>query len=164
MPDLIREATANDWPALWAILEPVFRAGETYTYPQDICAAQAEQAWMQLPAKTYVYLNAEGQILGTYYLKANQVGQGSHVCNCGYVVDAAARGLGVASALCRHSQAIAVGLGFRAMQFNCVVSTNEGAVRLWQQLGFPIVATLPEAFKHPSKGYVDAYVMYKLLI
>lgn len=159
-----RQTLPQDWPAIWAILEPVFRAGETYTYAQDISAEQAEQAWMQLPAQTWVCLNAQDEIVGTYYLKANQPGQGSHVCNCGYVVSSAARGLGVASAMCRHSQNLALELGFRAMQFNCVVSSNEGAVRLWQQLGFQIVGTLPEAFKHPRLGYVDAYVMFKRLL
>lgn len=159
----IREATTNDWQHIWTILEPVFRAGETYTYAQDITAEQAQHAWMQLPAKTFVCVNADGAVIGTYYLKANQPGQGSHVCNCGYVVSTAARGLGAASTMCRHSQEIATAIGFRSMQFNCVVSTNENAVRLWQQLGFAIVGTLPEAFKHPNKGYVDAYVMYKHL-
>lgn len=159
----IVEAKANDWPQIWAILEPVFRAGETYTYAQDITAEQAHNVWMQLPAKTFVCLGAEGNVIGTYYIKANQSGRGSHVCNCGYVVSTAARGLGVASAMCQHSQEIAATMGFRSMQFNCVISTNEGAVRLWQQLGFVIVGTLPEAFKHPTKGYVDAFVMYKYL-
>ncbi len=159
----IREATAKDWPYIWSILEPVFRAGETYTYAQDITEEQAQHIWMQLPVKTFVCVNADGAVIGTYYLKVNQPGQGSHVCNCGYVVSSAARGLGVASAMCEHSQEIAVALGFRSMQFNCVVSTNEGAVHLWQKLGFAIVGTLPGAFNHPAKGYVDAYVMYKHL-
>lgn len=159
----IREATASDWPRIWSILEPVFRAGETYTYAQDITAEQAHHAWMQLPARTFVCTGADGAVIGTYYLKANQPGQGSHVSNCGYVVSPAARGLGAASAMCRHSQEVAATMGFRAMQFNCVVSTNAGAVRLWQQLGFAIVGTLPGAFRHPTQGDVDAYVLYKQL-
>ncbi len=130
---------------------------------RDITADQAHQAWMTLPAATCVCINDAGDNVGTYFLKANQPGQGSHVCNCGYVVSAAARGLGVASAMCRHSQALAVELGFRSMQFNLVVSTNTVAVRLWQQLGFAIVGTLPEAFRQPTMGHVDAYVMFKQL-
>lgn len=118
---------------------------------------------MQPPAKAFVCVDAQGEVVGTYTLKANQPGQGGHVCNCGYVVSPAARGLGVATAMCLHSQEAAVAMGFRSMQFNCVVSTNAGAVRLWQQLGFDIVGTLPEAFRHPARGYVDAYVMYKRL-
>ena len=104
-----------------------------------------------------------GMLLGTYYIKPNQPGLGAHVCNCGYIVAAAVRGQGIASRLCEHSQEEARRLGFRAMQFNLVVSTNTGAVRLWQTLGFPIVGTLPGAFNHPRLGYVDAYVMYKQL-
>jgi len=102
-------------------------------------------------------------VLGTYVIRPNQPGQGSHVSNCGYVVSDAARGMGVASALCEHSQQEALRMGFRAMQFNFVVSTNEGAVRLWRKMGFEIVGTLPGAFRHPRHGFVDAYVMFKQL-
>jgi ribosomal protein S18 acetylase RimI-like enzyme len=159
----IRAASAEDWPRIWAVLEPVFRAGETYSFPRDITPDQARHAWMEIPAKTFVCTNARNEIVGTYILKANQPGQGSHVCNCGYVVSAAARGLGVASSMCQHSQEVALAMGFRSMQFNLVVSTNEGAVRLWKEHGFAIAGTLPEAFRHPTRGYVDAFVMYKHL-
>lgn len=159
----IRDARPGDWAAIWSFLEPVFRAGETYSYPRDISEAEARRAWMESPARTFVCVDDEGLVLGTYYLKANQPGQGSHVCNCGYVVSPAARGTGIASALCRHSQGVAVEMGFRAMQFNLVVSTNEGAVRLWKSLGYEIVGTLQGAFEHPALGDVDAYVMYKRL-
>ena len=158
----IRPATEADWPAIWLILEPVFRAGETYPYPRDIDEAGGRRAWMALPRMTCVAEEA-GQILGTYYIKPNQPGQGSHVCNCGYVVSSRARGRGVASALCEHSQQLGAELGFRAMQFNLVVSTNTGAVRLWQKLGFEVLARLPGAFAHPREGDVDALVMYKQL-
>jgi L-amino acid N-acyltransferase YncA len=163
MSTSIREATAADWPAIWSVLEPVFRAGETYSFARDIVEAEARRAWLELPARTFVFTSADGHVVGTYYLKANQPGQGSHVCNCGYVVGSHARGLGAASAMCRHSQQAAREMGFRSMQFNLVVSTNEGAVRLWQRLGFAIVGTLPEAFEHPTLGYVDAFVMFKHL-
>lgn len=159
----IREARSDDWPRIWAILEPVFRAGETYSFDREISEEQARYAWLETPAKTFVCTDIAGQVLGTYYLKANQPGQGSHVCNCGYVVSPQVRGRGIASAMCEHSQDTAVALGFRSMQFNLVVSTNESAVRLWKQHGFAIVGTLPEAFKHPTMGYVDAFVMYKHL-
>ncbi len=158
----IRPATEADWPAIWLILEPVFRAGESYPYPRDIDEAEARRAWMELPRMTCVAEEA-GQILGTYYIKPNQPGQGSHVCNCGYVVSSTARGRGVASALCEHSQQLGLELGFRAMQFNLVVSTNTGAVRLWQKLGFKVLARLPGAFAHPSEGDVDALLMFKAL-
>ena len=103
------------------------------------------------------------QVLGTYYIKTNQAGPGDHVCNCGYMVSSTARGRGLATAMCEHSQEIARKLGYKAMQFNFVASSNEGAVRLWIKLGFAVVGRLPKAFNHPSKGYVDALVMYKWL-
>ena len=145
-------------------MEPVFRAGETYAFDPAITEVEAHRVWVELPAATYVAVDDAGTLLGTYYIKPNQPGLGAHVCNCGYIVSAAARGQGIASRLCEHSQDEARRLGFRAMQFNLVVSTNTGAVRLWQQLGFSIVGTLPGAFKHPRLGYVDAYVMYKQLV
>lgn len=163
MNTTIVEARATDWPQIWGILEPEFRAGETYSFARDITEQQARHAWVEAPAKTFVCVNSSGAVVGTYYLKANQPGQGSHVCNCGYVVSPKARGFGIASAMCQHSQQTAREMGFRSMQFNLVVATNEGAVRLWGQHGFAIVGTLPEAFYHPLKGYVDAFVMFKHL-
>ena len=159
----IRQAQDSDWAAIWSVLKPVFRAGETYSYPRNMSESETRNAWMSVPAATFVAVNEGGDVLGTYYLKPNQPGQGAHVSNCGYVVSDKARGQGVASRMCQHSQEEAVRRGFKAMQFNLVVSSNEVAVRLWQQLGFKIVGTLPEAFNHPRLGYVDAYVMFKQL-
>lgn len=144
-------------------MEPVFRAGETYAFAPDIGEDEAYRAWVSAPRATYVAVDGESDILGTYYIKANQPGLGSHVCNCGYIVAEAARGRGVASAMCEHSQQEAVARGFRAMQYNLVVSTNEGAVRLWRRHGFAIIGTLPGAFQSPTRGFVDAHVMYKTL-
>lgn len=160
----IEAARPQDWPGIWAIVEPVARAGETYPYPRDISAEQARPYWMAAPVAAYVARDAAAHIVGAYYLKPNQPGLGAHVCNAGYLVDAAARRQGVASALCRHSQDEARRLGYRAMQFNLVVSTNEAAVRLWRSLGFAQVGTLPGAFRHARYGEVDAYVMYKRLV
>jgi RimJ/RimL family protein N-acetyltransferase len=123
---------------------------------------QALAMWTEAPRKTFV-CEGDGRVLGTYYIRNNQSGPGDHVCNCGYMVAAAARGRGVASALCAHSQDTARGLGYRAMQFNCVVVSNEAAVKLWTRLGFTTVGRLPRAFCHPTLGYVDALVMYKWL-
>ena len=106
---------------------------------------------------------ATGDLLGTYYVKANFEGAASHICNCGYVVSERARGRGIAARMCEHSQREAIARGFRAMQYNLVVSSNEGAVHLWKKMGFAIVGTIPEAFRHPRLGFVDAYVMYKRL-
>ena len=105
----------------------------------------------------------DGKIFGTYYLKTNQGGPGKHVCNCGYMVSSVARGMGIARQMCEHSQGIAVAMGFNAMQFNFVASSNDVAVALWKKLGFDVVGTLPRAFNHPTLGLVDAFVMYKWL-
>jgi ribosomal protein S18 acetylase RimI-like enzyme len=158
----IRQFEDPDWPAVWGILEPIFRAGETYAYPCDISESSAREAWIEKSVATYV-AEDEGELLGTYYIVENQPGRGSHVCNCGYAVAAEARGRGIATLMCKDSQEQAVRLGFRAMQYNLVAATNAGAVRLWTKLGFEVAGTLPGAFLHPNEGYVDAYVMYKTL-
>lgn len=158
----VREFRDSDWPAVWPLLRETFAAGDTYTFPPDISEAEARQAWIDAPLATFVAEEA-GEVVGTYFIKPNQPGNGSHVCNCGYVVSPRAKGRGIASAMCEHSQAFARERGFRAMQFNFVVSTNERAVKLWQRLGFEIVGRLPGAFRHPVHGFVDAFVMYKTL-
>ena len=159
----IRRADPADWPALWSVIEPVFRAGETYAFPADIAEADARAAWLERPAATYAAVMGT-DVVGTYYIKPNQPGPGAHVCNCGYVVAAHGRGRGVARLLCEHSQDEARRLGFRAMQFNLVVATNETAIRLWTELGFDTVGRLPGAFRHEKLGFVDALVMYKQLL
>ncbi len=158
----IRLATEKDFDSIWPIFHEIVKAGETYAYATDTDKKQAYTLWMELPRETYVY-QQDGNIIGTYYIKTNQAGPGSHVCNCGYMVASSARGKGVASAMCQHSQEVARTLGYKAMQYNIVASTNEGAVRLWNRLGFETVGRLPKAFKHPTQGYVDALVMYKWL-
>lgn len=158
----IREAIGDDFDRIWPIFHEIVAAGETYAYARDTPKDAAREIWMRAPRKTFVFEEA-GQILGTYFIKTNQQGPGDHVCNCGYMVSSTARGRGIASALCRHSQQIALQLGYQAMQFNFVASTNEGAVRLWNELGFATVGRLPRAFHHPTRGYVDALVMYKWL-
>jgi ribosomal protein S18 acetylase RimI-like enzyme len=160
----IRRFQPFDWPAVWPILHATFRAGDTYAFDPQSGEAEIRRAWVELPAATYVACADDGRMLGTYYIKENQPGLGSHVCNCGYVVAADAQGRGTATAMCEHSQREARAMGFRAMQFNLVVSTNTRAIRLWQRLGYDIVATLPGAFRHSRLGYVDALVMYKSLV
>ena len=119
--------------------------------------------WLAPDKETFVAEDESGAILGTYYLRRNQAGGGSHVCNCGYMTSAAATGRGIARQMCAHSLAHAKAQGYRAMQFNFVVSTNERAVRLWLSFGFEVVGRLPLAFRHPSRGYVDALVMFRPL-
>lgn len=158
----IRPATDADWPAILAIVKPVLAAGETYAIDRDLDDAGVQAYWM-MPVHEVFVAEIDGRISGTYYLMHNQRGGGAHVANCGYMTDPAARGKGVARAMCEHSLARARERGFRAMQFNHVVSTNSGAVALWQSLGFAIVGTLPLAFDHPVHGYVDSYVMFRQL-
>lgn len=160
----IRRFAPADWTQLWPLLRATFEAGDTYAYAPDSREADIRTTWTEAPAATFVACGPGEQVIGTYFIKANQPGLGSHVCNCGYVVAPAAQGRGIAAALCEHSQREAVEMGFRAMQFNLVVSTNERAVRLWQRLGFKIVGTLPRAFHHRQLGYVDALVFYKELV
>jgi ribosomal protein S18 acetylase RimI-like enzyme len=125
---------------------------------------EARRVWVEQAQKICVATGPGASVVGTYFLKPNQPGLGAHVCNCGYVVSKQARGQGIASAMCEHSQQTAVGLGFRAMQFNLVVSTNSGAARLWERHGFAVIGVLPGAYYSLSQGFVDALVMYKQLV
>jgi ribosomal protein S18 acetylase RimI-like enzyme len=159
---LIRQATEKDASAIWGILEPVIRAGETYALPREMSQEQALAYWWSREHEVFV-AEDDGQVVGTYFLCANKKGGGAHVANCGYVTAARATGRGVARAMCAHSLERARERGFRAMQFNFVISTNERAVRLWRHMGFEIVGRLPAAFLHPLQGLVDAYVMYRAL-
>ena len=157
----IREYCDSDWPGTWPILEETVRAGDTYTFSPQSTEEEIRKAWVEVPAKTFIACDSEGRVFGTYFIKANQPGLGAHVCNCGYVVPAAMQGQGIASRMCEHSQAQALAMGFKAMQFNFVVSTNTRAIRLWERLGFSVVGRLPGAFNHQKLGYVDALVMFK---
>ena len=158
----IRLARVADADGTWTLLRPVFRAGDTYAIDPEISRDAALAYWMDLPAAPYVVTQA-GAIVGTYYIKTNQQGGGNHVCNCGYIVGNAARGQGLAAQMCEASQEQALALGYEAMQFNFVLASNAGALRLWHRLGFETVGLIPKAFKHPSLGLVAAHVMFKWL-
>ena len=159
---LIRKAEIADARAIAAIILPIIREGATYSLDPDLSEADALAYWMGTDKETFV-AEDEGEVVGTYYMRPNQGGGGRHVCNCGYMTSAAAGGRGVASRMCEHSLSHARERKFRAMQFNFVVSTNEGAIRLWQRMGFEIVGRLPDAFQHPSRGFVDALVLFQTL-
>jgi ribosomal protein S18 acetylase RimI-like enzyme len=158
----IHPATENDREAIWEILEPMIRSGETYTLPCDMGKHQALEYWFAADKETFVWKEGDA-VLGTYFLKANQQGGGAHVANCGYVTAPAAQGRGIARQMYLHSLERARERGFRAIQFNFVVSTNERAIKLWASLDFQIVGRLPLAFEHPTLGFVDALVMYRQL-
>jgi len=157
---IIRPATSADASDIWAILEPVIRAGETYALDRDMSREAALAFWL---AHEAFVAEEEGVLVGTYYLRRNQAGGGGHVCNCGYMVRAEAAGRGVARAMCEHSFAQARDRGYQGMQFNFVVSTNARAVRLWQTMGFEIIGRVPGGFAHPRLGHVDALMMYRAL-
>ncbi len=157
---LIRPATPADNDAIWAIIEPTLRAGETYSLPRDWDRDTALAYWFAPPHQVFV-AESGGEILGHYFLTPNRQGGGAHVANCGFMVSPQATGKGVASAMCTHALETAKVQGFRAMQFNFVVSSNERAIALWQRLGFDIVGRLPGAFDHPQLGFVDAFVMFQ---
>ncbi|MDP1907834.1 MAG: N-acetyltransferase [Hyphomicrobium sp.] len=159
---LIRPAIPADTPAIWAILEPTVRAGETFALPRDMSEADAISYWTGSGRAVFV-AETDGRAVGTYFLHPNQSGGGDHVANCAYTTDTAFRGRGIARRLAEHSLEEARRRGFLAMQFNFVVSSNESAVHLWHSLGFETVGRLPGAFRHPSLGPVDALVMFRAL-
>lgn len=159
---IIRKATKRDGPAIGSIILPVIREGATYTLDQDLSEQEALGYWFGGSKETFVAEDGS-DILGTYYIQPNQAGGGKHVCNCGYMTAASASGRGVATAMCNHSISYARDAGYRAMQFNFVVSANTGAIRLWKRLGFDEVGRLPEAFRQPDGDFVDALVMYRSL-
>ena len=159
---IVRAALLDDAAAIWSILEPTIRAGETYPLPRDMREQDALAYWFGAGHSVFV-AEDEGRIVGTYYLRANTTGAGAHVANCGYMTAADCFGRGVARTMCAHSLEEARRRGFRAMQFNLVISTNARAVRLWQAMGFAIVGRLPGAFRHPAHGYVDALVLFQTL-
>lgn len=159
---IIRPAQPLDHAAIWQLLEPMLREGETYALDRDLSREDALAYWTGPDKATFV-AESDGAIVGTYYLRANQAGGGAHVANCGYLTAPHARGKGIARAMCLHSMEEARRRGFRAMQFNLVIATNEAAVRLWSSLGFETIGRLPGTFRHPRLGYVDALVMYRSL-
>ena len=149
---------------MWELLEPVFRAGETFPHHPAITEAEAQQAWLEQNQAVMVAVDVAGALVGTYYLRPNSLTLGAHVANSGYVVADHCRRQGIGSRLCQHSLNEARRLGFRAMQFNLVVSTNTAGIGCWQRNGFQVVGTLPGAFRHKQLGYVDALVMVQALV
>jgi L-amino acid N-acyltransferase YncA len=164
-PDMpVRDATPDDWPAIWPFLHEIVAAGETYAYDRDMTEDQARRLWMVgPPGRTVVAVDDGGAVVGTANMYANRPGPGAHVASASFMVDPARAGRGTGRALGEAMLQWARGHGFRAVQFNAVVETNERAVRLWQSLGFAVIGTVPEAFAHPTHGYVGLHVMHRFL-
>ncbi|MFD7069028.1 GNAT family N-acetyltransferase [Streptomyces sp. NPDC059913] len=161
---MIREATSEDWPAIWPFFHEIVASGETFTYPLDLGQEEARSWWLlQAPNRTVVAVDEEGTVLGTAKMNNNQSGNGAHIASASYMVDPAHAGRGVGRALCEHTLEWARTEGFRAMQFNAVVETNVNAVSLYRSLGFEILGTVPEGFEHPREGFVGLHVMHRRL-
>ncbi|MFF2225389.1 GNAT family N-acetyltransferase [Streptomyces globisporus] len=161
---LIREATSEDWPAIWPFFHAIVSAGETLTYPLDLGEEDAEGWWfVPAPSRVVVAVDEAGTVLGTAKMNRNHMGNGSHIASATYLVDPAHSGRGVGRALCQYSVDWARAEGYRAMQFNAVVETNIRAVKLYQSIGFDVIGTLPEGFNHPTEGYVGIHIMHKAL-
>jgi len=162
MSCLIRPAAPDDHEAIWRIIEPIIRAGETYSLPRDMSREDALEHWFA-PDRSVFVAEEAGEVLGTYYLRANRPGPGAHVANAGFMVPETAGGKGMGRAMCEHALSTAKARGFTSMQFNFVVASNDRAVRLWQRMGFAEIGRAPDAFQHPRLGLVDALVMYRKL-
>jgi ribosomal protein S18 acetylase RimI-like enzyme len=163
-PMRIRVATPDDWPAIWAFMRGIVAAGETFSWDRDLGEDQARAFWYhEPPGRTVVAVDSDGTVLGTAETHPNHGGPAAHIANAGFMVDPDHSGRGVGRALAEHVLDQARADGYRAMQFNAVVETNTRAVELWRSLGFEIVATIPEGFLHPVKGYVGLHIMYRKL-
>ncbi|OKK23182.1 GCN5 family acetyltransferase [Streptomyces sp. CB02488] len=161
---LIREATIDDWPAIWPFFHEIVSAGETFTYPLDLGEEDASEWWLvKSPSRAVVAVADDGTVLGTAKMNRNHMGNGSHIASASYMVDPRHAGRGVGRALCEYTIDWARAAGFRAMQFNAVVETNVAAVGLYRLLGFEVLGTLPEGFNHPKHGFVGVHIMHRPL-
>jgi GNAT superfamily N-acetyltransferase len=158
----IRSAVAADWPHVWGLFQSVAAAGDAFAYDESTTEDVARTLWFDPPAACFV-CEVAGAFAGSYYVRPNRPGRGDHVANAGYMIHPDFRGHGLAVALCEHSLDAARRLGFAAMQFNFVVSTNAAAVRAWERCGFAVVGRLPGAYRHKEFGAVDALVMFRTL-
>jgi L-amino acid N-acyltransferase YncA len=159
---VIREATGDDWPAMWKIFREVVSGEDTYVFAADAPESDARAYWFGPGVASFVAISGQ-EITGMYKLVANYRDLGSHVANASFMVSPRARGKGIGREMGLRALAEAKARGFLAMQFNFVVSTNTRAVSLWKSLGFEIVGTLPKVFRHRQLGLVDAYVMHRFL-
>lgn len=158
----VRRAELSDWDAIWEIWHAVVAEGTSFVNVPDADKSEGFRSWMQAPFVPYVAVEGE-QVVGSYYLKPNQPGLGSHVANAGFMVASGQSGKGIGRTMGLHALEEARRAGFLAMQFNYVISTNTRAVDLWQSLGFAIVGTVPQAYRHRTLGFVDIHIMHRFL-
>lgn len=163
----VTRASEQDWPGIWEIFQDVISTGDTFAYAPETTEMEAHDLWMQrgthgTGAEPYVVRDGD-EIIGTFTLRPNHHGLGAHVANAGYMVKASHRGRGIARAMCQFSLEEARRQGYRSMQFNYVVSTNMRAVELWQSMGFRIIGIAPGSFRHATHGFVDIYIMHRML-
>ncbi|CAM1374490.1 GNAT family N-acetyltransferase [Tenacibaculum xiamenense] len=158
----IRKAQTSDYDAIWELFSEVIKTEDTYVFEKNTPKRDLEKHWFAPYMKTFV-IEVNGKILGTYIIKPNQIGLGSHIANCSYMVHPNAQGKGIGKKLCEHSIKIAQQASYKGIQFNIVVSTNKAAVALWEKFGFKIIGTTPNGYKHAKFGYVDTYIMFKQL-
>jgi len=159
----VDEQTDDDWPDVWSVLKPAFHAGESYPLPRDASEADAKKYWIKTDGYNAVARDDAGDVIGVYYLRPDQGGPGDHICNAGYVIAEKVRGKGLAVALCRQSQEQARAMSFTGMKFNLVVASNKAAISAWQKAGLEIIGTVPNAFRHPQLGPIDAHIMFRAL-
>lgn len=159
---MLRPATEADMDRIWDIFRTVVTPGDSYVFAPDATREDAQAYFYAPDCRTFV-ITVDSVVAGMYKLRPNNIGLGDHVSNASFMVDPAYRGLGLGERMGRHCLEEALRMGYRAMQFNFVVSTNTAAVALWRKLGFEVVGVLPKAFRHAALGLVDALVMYRLL-
>jgi len=161
---MVRDATGEDWPAIWSFMRAIVAAGETFPYDQEMNEMQAREIWLShAPARTVVAVEPDHTIAGSAKMGPNHGGPGAHVASASFMVDPSRQGKGAGRALCEHALEWARSEGYRAMQFNAVAESNTQAVALYRSLGFEVLATIPEGFRHPTKGYVGLHVMHRRL-
>jgi L-amino acid N-acyltransferase YncA len=159
---VIRPAKAEDFKNIEQLFCKVMQTGDTYIYSPDASAQEIQNLWMKDAPYVAIEQNS-GNFVGTYVIRPNKIGRGAHVCNAGFMIEPDIRNRGFGREMGKHALEQALALGYLAMQFNVVVSTNERAVYLWKSLGFKIIGTIPEGFRHAEKGLVDIHIMHRFL-
>ena len=159
----IIKASEADFDKIWPVFQDTVKSGRTYVYAPDISYETAKNIWFAENFSTHITLDENNELLGAYVIRPNHRDLGSHIANAAYIVARAHRGEGIGKEMGKHSFEEAKKLGYKALQFNYVISTNEAAIKLWNSLGFQIIGTVPNAHQHPELGLVDIHIMHREL-